>query len=294
MSFSAAKIISGILSKDIELAVSRVRRIGETGDLSSRVGLKDDTEVSYLTNEFDRLLDTLETAQEQIKSASAMQSRVEIARVVAHNIRSPLLAIEMMLPSLQNVPEKVVKVFRSSITEIKELSQQLKNEAAGSNDGISPFNLERVSLREVLTDVVAQKEAENGHSRSFAIAVDAPEGSAYWIRANRSQLKSVLSNLVNNALEAMPGRLGGVSMRLRRHENQYVLKIQDDGVGMSEKVLAKLGETALSTKEGSDRGIGIMHAKSAIEAFGGSISFSSVVGRGTTVQLSIPCDGKAS
>lgn len=292
-SFVAAKLISAILSKNIQQAVARVGRIRESGMLSERVGMKGGNEVAYLTNEFDRMLDALESAQEQVRAASAMKSRVEIARVVGHNIRSPLLALEMMLPALKDFQPGVIKVFKSAITEMKELTLQLKNESEGNTSGASVFDLEAISLKELLDEVVAQKSFENSDEKAIAMNLDLGNDSRYWVRANRNQLKGVLSNLVNNSVEAMHGRLGRISMRVRRQENRYLLRISDEGVGISPDVIEKLGTSAFSTKHGVNRGIGVMHAKSAVEAFGGSISYSSTVGRGTTVTIALPCDSRA-
>lgn len=76
------------------------------------------------TAEFDRVLDTIEAAQNQMLAANRMKSKVELSKIIAHNISSPVFATDMMLPVLKDVPDKVFRVL-TSVAEIKQLSNQL-------------------------------------------------------------------------------------------------------------------------------------------------------------------------
>lgn len=64
--------------------------------------------------------------------------------------------------------------------------------------------------------------------------------------------------------------------------------VDDDGIGMSAQTLLRLDDESFSTKGGLGRGIGVAHARSAVESFGGRISFASQPGRGTQVTITLP------
>ncbi len=283
-SLAVASFLARRLSRNIGVAVERVRAISQGKNIRARVHLQDNSEVSYLTNEFDKVLDHLEIAQTQMLAAHQMRSKVELSKIVAHNIRSPVLAIEMMLPALEGAPDKVRRVLRSSLVEIKSLSQQLKDSAELSK-GVAAFELSEFSISELIAEVVEQKRFEIASANGIEFVIT--ESSGGLIRANRQDMRGVLSNLINNAIEAtLDG--GAIEISDRRAGDGVEIQISDQGIGMDASILAKLERGSFSTKMGVGRGIGIAHARSAVESVGGCIRFESELDTGTSVSIKLP------
>jgi signal transduction histidine kinase len=107
------------------------------------------------------------------------------------------------------------------------------------------------------------------------------------VEIDRARFVRVLSNLIKNSREAMPG--GGIlTVTTDLVQNEVVLRISDTGSGISAEVLPKLFEPFVTHGKANGTGLGLAIAKSVIEAHGGKISLSSVRGSGTTVDIRLP------
>jgi anti-sigma regulatory factor (Ser/Thr protein kinase) len=104
-----------------------------------------------------------------------------------------------------------------------------------------------------------------------------------------TEFKRLLSNLINNSVEAM-GDHGKVEVRVSCSEDRSEIKlaIQDNGKGIPSEVLERVGSRGYSFEKNQGSGLGLFHARSSVEAWGGSLDIKSKLGSGTTVTLSIP------
>jgi signal transduction histidine kinase len=106
------------------------------------------------------------------------------------------------------------------------------------------------------------------------------------IFVDRTLIARALSNIVENALHAMPGQ-GAIMLTATTDPDFVVLHARDTGVGMDETALARVFEPYFSTKA-TGTGLGLPIARRNIELSGGQISVDSVKGQGTTVTLRLP------
>ena len=111
------------------------------------------------------------------------------------------------------------------------------------------------------------------------------------VRCDSSALQRIISNLVNNSVEAMK-RPGSVDITLSIDPDCVTIRISDDGKGISQEQLAMLGPKGISFgKSGSSasgHGLGLSYAFTQVEAWGGKIAVSSQVDQGTTVTIPLP------
>jgi PAS domain S-box-containing protein len=106
------------------------------------------------------------------------------------------------------------------------------------------------------------------------------------------QMEQVVVNLLVNALEALPDRQCGVSVSTSYDpgEGSVVLQVRDEGIGISGKHLQRLCEPFFTTKaESGGTGLGLAIASTLIRAHDGRLAFDSELGRGTRVQVRLPC-----
>src|SRR5204862_2026539 len=106
------------------------------------------------------------------------------------------------------------------------------------------------------------------------------------VAIDRTLFARALTNVIENALHAMPGR-GRLSIVTRRTDTAIVVEVIDTGVGMDPEALARIFEPYFSTKT-SGTGLGLTIAKRNIELNGGTIAVSSERGVGTTVTMTLP------
>lgn len=110
-----------------------------------------------------------------------------------------------------------------------------------------------------------------------------------WVRANRVKLQQVLINLLKNASDAIHRRADGqITLTVKNAGERVLIKVADNGCGMSADVLKRIWEPFYTTKGDEGTGLGLDVAKSIIEAHGGTIACESQPGTGATFTISLP------
>lgn len=105
---------------------------------------------------------------------------------------------------------------------------------------------------------------------------------------DRTQLIRVVTNLVKNAIQAIPDDRDPKIMVTVRSENENVtICVIDNGIGISEQNTIKVFEPKFTTKT-SGMGLGLAMVKNIVETYNGSITFTSEQGKGTTFTVSFP------
>lgn len=283
-----SRYLSRRLVRHIERAASKVRDIQANGDLKDRISLKSGDEVGYLTEEFDKLLEKLEVSQQQLIEAEKVQAKVQMAREVAHNIKSPVVALEMMLPTLITVPERIQRVLKNSVREIKNLTEKLKSQADSLSSPNTSSKDELLYLPTILDDLVSVKAHEYLEKKNVKITfANLSDNKTAFSKGNATELKSILSNLINNSIEASTGSDALVEVGLSNDNSACDITVRDNGAGIPKEYLDDLGKKVLSFKGGCERGLGLVHAYKVIQSWDGSISIDSEIGNGTIVRISL-------
>jgi nitrogen fixation/metabolism regulation signal transduction histidine kinase len=269
------------------------------GNFDVRVPYKRHDEMGTLAAAFNEMTARLGRARElesQLHQAEKGAVVGRLAAAIAHEIRNPLNYINLSLDHLRSSfappdPTKRETFFR--------LTDQLKSEVARINRHISDFlkysrpsklELQEVDLRAEAEDalrIVEARAEETGIKTSIV-----QEGVLPPVRADRESLRSVLTNLVINAVEAIDGDGGTLSVRLSNGPDDSVkVEITDSGSGIAADNLSKVFEPYFSTKE-TGTGLGLAIVKKAIDDHGGTINISSREGIGTTFTITLPTKRK--
>ncbi|MCC7403307.1 MAG: HAMP domain-containing histidine kinase [Bdellovibrionales bacterium] len=279
-----ARLLSRRLVRNIERAAKKVRKIKESGSLAERIDLKGKDEVAFLTGEFDNLLGKIQESQQKVIEAEKAEAKIQMAREVAHNIRSPAIAIEMVLPMLGRLPERLQKVLGDSAREIKVLAEKLTRQ--GEKRISTPADSSLICL---VRDVVEKKRVE--YSLASGIKIELLQGSPdddVPVAVDPVEFRSVLSNLINNAVESYPDKTGLVEVSCYSRPPEARLVVKDFGCGMSQEMLkAVQSEHFVSSKSGGS-GIGLSHAFKKIREWRGHVDVRSNLDTGTTVTVSLP------
>ena len=209
----------------------------------------------------------------------------EMAAQLAHQLRTPLAAALLYVGNLEN-PDVVtttrVQVAQKAVGRLKHLERLIQDTllfARGEVLGRETFPV---------TDLLA----EIGHTfeplareREIHFDIEAASGKGA-ITGNRKALAGALTNLVENAFEAV-GVGGKVSLRCQWRDEHVVLIVRDNGRGMAPEVVARLFEPFFTTRsEGT--GLGLAIARGVARAHGGGIEVRSEPGVGTEFAISLP------
>lgn len=214
---------------------------------------------------------SLKESQDLRISYEKQKALNEISKQVSHDIRSPLTALNYLIESQKNINLEDLLLIKKSIKRINDIANDLLNESrTNQNEGLNI--LEPVSLSEFVQEIISEKtlEFKKIDLLSFDLTID-PKALGKKSLVNKKELTRVLSNLINNSVEAM-SHLGMVKIALENNNGKNVIIISDTGGGIPENVLAKIGKEEVSTKA-KGNGLGLSHAVKAVKSFNGNLIF---------------------
>lgn len=279
-------------TRPIQELVAASRRVA-AGDLDFRVHIERADEVGQLAFTFNEMIAGLKLKQDLEERLNQSERAAAIGRLtqaIAHEIRNPLNVLNLSMDHLSAkfAPAdeargarfaQIISTIKSEISRLKHMVSDVL--AFGRPVGLT---VELIDVRRLVEDAFAfilpQADAQG-----VEVAVEAEE-TPIGVRGDVERLKSCLSNITINALQAMPAG-GLLTARVRRSDGLVEIRISDTGVGISEESLGKIFDPYFSTKQ-SGFGLGLALTKRIIQEHQGSIEVSSRVGLGTTFVVRLP------
>lgn len=237
------------------------------------------------------IVSVIET-QERERRAMASQALQETASQVAHDIRSPLAALEVAAGDGSRLPEDKRILIRAAVGRIRDIANSLLSKQGAHAAGFAPAAPEAASprlLSSLIDSVVSEKRLQFRSLTLVGIELRL-DASSYGLFAavQPVEFKRLISNLVNNAVEAFAGGAGAVSVGLTSRDGRARVTVQDDGKGIPTEVLPRLGRRGETHGKTAGSGLGLYHARACAESWGGSLELASEVGKGTTATVVLP------
>ncbi|MGK5083394.1 HAMP domain-containing sensor histidine kinase [Bdellovibrionota bacterium FG-1] len=265
-----------------------------------------------IVNEVDRLkfgstsavleLTELVKAREQAeKERTETKGKVALgllATQVAHDIRSPLASLEMATKDSSGLPEDTRIIIRSAVGRIKDIAHTLliQNRANSQSGSILQVDcsthVENKSIQLLsssIDEIISEKRMQFRTKLGIQISARLDEASyGLFSLIQPTEFKRVLSNLINNSVETL-GEQGTIAADLSVTNEQFIqIRIQDNGKGIPAELLAKLGNRGETHGKEGGSGLGLFHARTSIENWGGKFAIDSKVGQGTTTLITLP------
>lgn len=223
--------------------------------------------------------------QDQLKSiASAQAQRIkenEVGRRIAHDIKSPLAALQIAINSLGDEVQDL-KIIKSSTQRIEDiansLSRKRQNEYASKST--------KILVKSFFDALIASKRFEY-QGKNLDLRIRYLNSSAFkYINVNELELSRTMSNIVNNAYEAYTDG-GPVDVVVDVLGAYLSVTVQDSGCGIERELLDKIIEKDFSLKaKGS--GLGLYYAKQYLDSIHGELRISSLPKVGTSIIIDIP------
>jgi len=221
--------------------------------------------------------------QELIVHSEKLAVAGQFAAAIAHEIRNPLTAIKGFLQLLMRDATDKSRFFDVIFSEMNRI-EMITNELLMIAKP-QAVKFAKKDIRFLMQQVVSFMDAQ-ANMNNVLLQVDYGPADLH-VLCDENQLKQVFINFLKNAIEAMPdGGLMKIHMS-RSETGGSAVRFIDQGGGMPEEMLEKLGEPFYTTKE-SGTGLGLMVTKRIVQQHGGEVRFSSKVGVGTTVELTLP------
>jgi signal transduction histidine kinase len=281
--------------KELSTAARKVA----SGDFNVQVASERRDEMGTLAAAFNEMTAKLGRAREletQLHAAEKGAVVGRLAAAIAHEIRNPLNYINLTLDHLRS---SFAPADPSKRTTFVRLTDQLKTEVARINRHITDFlkysrpsklELQQLDIRAEAEDALRLVEV-----RASECGIETKieqNGTLPQVMGDRESMRSVFTNLVINAVEAIDGDGGSVSIHLSNpDQNSVKVEVIDTGRGISPDDISKVFEPYFSTKE-TGTGLGLAIVKKAIDDHGGTISVASKEGSGTTFTIILPAREK--
>jgi nitrogen fixation/metabolism regulation signal transduction histidine kinase len=270
------------------------RRIAR-GDLDARVAATSSDELRRLVEDFNQMAADLKRQRRELERTQRLEAWADMARQVAHDIKNPLTPIQLSAEHAQRVNldrgrplspvlDECVASILSQVTLLRQISAEFSSFASSPTPRPEPTDLPAL-IEEVV------EPYRTGLAHRIAIDVHA-DGDLPTVTIDRTLFARALTNVIENALHAMPGsgRLTIASALRTPHSataTSVIVEVTDTGIGMDQEALNKIFEPYFSTKA-TGTGLGLTIAKRNIELNGGTIAVTSQRGTGTTVTMTLP------
>ena len=259
--------------RDIIKQTSLIHNVG--GDL---IGIID------VTTDITDIKKAQLTIQQQEKLALLGQ----MASGIVHEIKNPLTTIKGFCQML---------IYKAKDEKLKSYAELINSETEAVNKVVTDFLEFARPRKPILKEVSVQQMVDSMQamldSQLFIknIGFDIThEVETFPVMADESQLKQVILNLVKNAIDAMDGIAKpkvNIITGCDRNKNQIFISVVDNGKGMSQEEVSKLGAPFFTTKE-KGTGLGMSICYQIINEHGGIINVDSELGRGTTFTITLP------
>jgi signal transduction histidine kinase len=264
------------------------RRIAR-GDLDAHIAVASADELGRLVEDFNRMADDLKRQRADLERTQRLEAWADMARQVAHDIKNPLTPIQLSAEHAQRVNvdrgrplspvlDDCVHAILTQVSLLRQIASEFSSFASSPTARPEPTPLASI-IDEVVTPY------RTGLSGRIAIDVSLPDGLPD-AHIDRTLFARAITNVIENALHAMPGR-GRLTIRAEARPPVIAIDLADTGVGMEPDALARMFEPYFSTKA-TGTGLGLTIAKRNIELNQGTISLTSARGVGTTVTVTVP------
>ena len=269
--------------------LTRATRQIASGQLDVRIVADTADELRRLVTDFNTMAATLRAQRAELGRAHELKAWADMSRQVAHDIKNPLTPIQLAAEHLQRVHEDrgrpLGPVFDTCVDTVLRQVKLLRQIASEfSTFAASPTpTVEAVPVDALLRSIVDPYRA--GLAAHTTVTIEVAPGTPA-LRTDRILTARALTNLVENALQAMPTG-GRLTLHATPDGADVVVTVTDTGHGMSPDQLARAFEPHFSTKTGGS-GLGLANAKRNIESCGGSLTAASTLGTGTTMTVRLP------
>jgi signal transduction histidine kinase len=273
--------------------LARAAREVASGNWNTQVTVNSSDEIGELAESFNRMTRELLTQREHLVQAERVAAWRELARRLAHELKNPLFPLQLTVENLLRAREQTPQQFEEIL---QESSSTLLAEIANLKAIISRFSefsrmpqpqFQQIQLNDVVQNV----------GRLFQAQLRAPENAPIEcklelaepmepIAADPDLLHRALSNLVLNAMDAMP-QGGTLTLHTCQEGDLSYVEVSDTGAGLTPEECERLF-TPYYTSKPHGTGLGLAIVQSVISDHGGRIRVRSESGRGTTFVIELP------
>jgi nitrogen fixation/metabolism regulation signal transduction histidine kinase len=213
----------------------------------------------------------------------------EVARRLAHEIKNPLMPIQLSAERLQHklggklneidarFLQRATQTIVSQVSAMKNMVMEFSDYARAPAPKLAPLD-----LHQLLREVLGLYEANSSPITLKLIATHS------WVKGDPTRLRQVIHNLLQNAQDELHDIINPQIILSTDNEDKLItIHVQDNGKGFPEALLARAFEPYVTTKA-KGTGLGLAIVKKIVEEHGGKIAIENLTEGGTCMKVSLP------
>lgn len=292
--FLGASSLAFVLSNYIISSLQNISRRMMHVDLQAHnepIEWGSNDEIGALVAAYNRMLNEVELAADQLARNEREMAWREMAKQVAHEIKNPLTPMKLRVQHLQrsldpadpNYKEKLQSFCDAMIEQITSLAT-----IAGEFSDFAKMpraENTNVNVAELLRNAV--EIYSRGDFCEVQLNQQCSDEEA-WVFADKEQLLRVFNNLITNAKQAIPvSQEGEILLSLYRADGNVVIDVRDNGTGIPDDMRDKIFVPSFTTKS-TGAGLGLAIVRNIVEQAGGDIAFTTALDQGSTFTVRLP------
>lgn len=288
VSIFIAVLFANYISEPVRLIKEKIRAL-QLGKSNEFIDWKSNDEIGSLVKEYNQKVLELEKSAKLLAQSERESAWREMAKQVAHEIKNPLTPMKLSIQHLErsiadnpaDLPERIKRTAKTLVEQIDTLTN-IANEFS-SFAKMPKANEQQLNLVEILETVVDLYRKEQ-----VEIVFDNQLEKESLLVADKDQLNRMFSNLIKNAIQAIPeNQKGKIVVSACCKNNYYKVTITDNGTGIPVDLQEKIFTPNFTTKT-TGMGLGLAMVKNMVENLNGTIDFITS-DKGTSFKIEIPC-----
>jgi len=281
-----AYFLSSYITRSIKSITDKMKRT-RLNERNEKIVLSSaSAEIGILVEGYNNMIDELEESAVKLATSEREQAWREMAKQVAHEIKNPLTPMRLSVQSFErrfdiNDPNVRVKLKEYSDTLIQQIDVM-----SSIAEAFSDFAKMPKQRKEKIDIIGVVKIALDIFSEDYVEYL--PEKEEVFANLDKTQLIRIVTNLVKNATQAVEGlKNPKIVVKVFLKNKKIFIEVSDNGKGIKQEVEHLIFEPKFTTKT-SGMGLGLPMIKNIIEAYDGSIDFTSKEQEGTTFTVILP------
>lgn len=287
IAFALAYFLASYITKSLKTISDKINKTGLNQKNEKIVIEANSREINSLIAAYNKMVDKLEESASKLAQSEREQAWREMAKQVAHEIKNPLTPMRLTVQSFQrkfdaNDPNLKQKLDDYSKTLIQQIDTMSSVASAFSNFASMPAQqnetLNVVEVVEFSLDIFNEDYIEFETEKEEIVS-----------KIDRTQLVRIITNLVKNAIQAIPDtqETKKINVSVKEENNFVVIQVRDNGTGIEAENINQIFEPKFTTKT-SGMGLGLGIIKNIIENYKGTITFETELGVGTVFTVTLP------
>lgn len=287
IAFALAYFLSSYITKSLKTISDKINETSLDQKNEKIVIEANSREINSLINAYNDMVDKLEESASMLAQSEREQAWREMAKQVAHEIKNPLTPMRLTVQSFQRKFDQEDPNLKQKLNDYtKTLIQQIDTMSSVAS-AFSNFASMPAQQNETLNVVEVVEFSLDIFNEEY-LHFECDEDEIITIM-DRTQLVRIITNLVKNAIQAIPEeqKEKSILVAVKRLKNNVHIIVTDNGIGIEPENREHIFEPKFTTKN-SGMGLGLGIIKNIIENYRGTITFETELGKGTTFIVSLP------